>query len=434
MNIPASAPSLASPSPGAPTVLQRPVVEVASSVAALVLLHLMVMAVGMGWRWDITITLCTGATLRRLLPRWPFHVMTVTGLVVLYLWKPRFFFFEVPLLLALWLLRHRFWWFWGLLLSAGLALPKGLHRSFYRDATIWNWVSEAAMGHILLVAMLFWFEKRRGRLPDPTYPQWMTLFASASNPLNPLNLGPLEMWREPSVNVVGLARSLLLLAIKGSALWTLEGPLAHLIMSKQTYAQLSALSFAGLWLTVGLTYVRLALYLSGTADVAIVVLRTFGWHLAHPFRWALLAWNPVELWRRWSIYNRKLLIKCFYFPLGGGTKRRYLNVMVTFWASALVLHTGWVGSVYWIVGVNGLRDQTVYFTLQGLAVCACLMLWQRRGKDPASDKQLRLSTGRIVGTLGTQAYSALVHIIVMAPTVTWGERWRLMARCLGLPL
>lgn len=412
----------------------HPATETLASVGTLVLLHLMVSSIGMGWHWRITLALAVGAAARRLLPLSPYHVMMATGLVVLYLWKPRFIYFEVPLLAALWLLRHRFWLFWMLLLAAGVALPKTLHRSYHRHTSMWNWVSEAAVGHILLVAMLYWFEKRRGRLEDPTYPQWMTLFASASNPLNPLNLGPLEMWRQPAVNVVGLARSLILIACKGLALWTLEHPLSSQLVRDKSFEALSSLSVGGLWLSVALSYVRLALYLSGTADVAIVILRTFGWHLGHPFRWALLAWNPVELWRRWSIYNRKLLLKCFYFPLGGGNKRRYLNVMVTFWASALVLHTGWVGSIYWLVGVGGLRDQTVYFTLQGVAVCACLMLWQRTGKDPASDKQFRLSATRVLGTLGTQAYSALVHIVVMIPSVTWSERWVLMGRCLGLPL
>ena len=413
--------------------LARPWVQAVASIITMGVLPGIVMAMGMGWPWRITITLFVGAAACRLLPLSPYQVMMATGLVVLCLWKPRSLLFEVPILAALWLLRNRFWWFWTLLFTSAVAVPKTLHLRYFGNDALWNWANEAALGHLLLVAMLYWFEKRRGRLPDPTYPQWMTLFASASNPLNPLNLGPLEMWRQPALNIAGLASSLLLLSCKGLALWTLEHPLAHHLLRGRSFEALSALNFSSLWLAVGLSYLQLALYLSGTADVAIIILRAFGWHLQHPFRWALLAWNPVELWRRWSIYNRKLLLKCFYFPLGGATKRRYLNVMVTFWASAVVLHTGWVGSVYWLVGVEGLRDQVVYFTLQGLAVCACLMIWRRVGKEPGADRQLRLSPTRALGTLGTQAYSALVHIIVMVPSISWGQRWILMARCLGLP-
>jgi hypothetical protein len=167
-------------------------------------------------------------------------------------------------------------------------------------------------------------------------------------------------------------------------------------------------------------------------DVAVVVARAFGVRLPHPFRLALLAWNPVELWRRWGIYNRKLLLKLVYFPLGGSDRHRYLNVMLTFLASALVLHSGWIGSRYWEIGAGGWRDESVYFALQGLAVCACLAWWQLRGKDPRADRALRWSPSRVVATVATQALSAWLHLIVLPQQVPWAERWRLMVRCLGL--
>jgi hypothetical protein len=82
--------------------------------------------------------------------------------------------------------------------------------------------------------------------------------------------------------------------------------------------------------------------------------------------------------------------------------------------------------------VAGWRDQTVYFLLQGLAVCACLAYFRAAGKDPRSDRGLRLSWGRLAATAGTQAFSAWVHVLVLAPNLAWDERWRLMGRCLGL--
>jgi D-alanyl-lipoteichoic acid acyltransferase DltB (MBOAT superfamily) len=180
------------------------------------------------------------------------------------------------------------------------------------------------------------------------------------------------------------------------------------------------------------SYLFCALVLSGTADLVVVVARVFGWHLPHSFRWALLAWNPVELWRRWAIYNRRLLLTLVYFPLGGSERRRTLNVLLTFLASGLVLHSGWVGSKYWELGVGGWRDQSAYFLIQGLAVCGCLWFWRLTGKDPRSDRELRWSAPRVLGALATQAFSAWVHILVLAPQLEWSERWHLMARCLGL--
>src|SRR5262249_24922567 len=160
------------------------------------------------------------------------------------------------------------------------------------------------------------------------------------------------------------------------------------------------------WAVVALNYVALVLALSGVADLAVVIARLFGWRLQSPFRWALLAWKPVELWRRWGIYTRRFLLKTVYFPLGGNTRHRLLNVMATFMASALVLHSGWLGSKYWQVGPGGWRDHAIYFFMQGLAVCACLVFWQLTGKPPSADRELRWSWLRVPTTVATQAMSA----------------------------
>ena len=179
-------------------------------------------------------------------------------------------------------------------------------------------------------------------------------------------------------------------------------------------------------------YVDLALVLSGTADVAILLARLYGWPLESPFRWALLAWTPVELWRRWGIYNRKVLLKLIYFPLGG-RHRRVLNIMLTFLASAWLLHSGWFGSKYWIVGVPGWRDQAAYFLLQGAIVCVWLTvaeLWGRHA-DSAKETGLRWSWARLAGTAATQVAAALAHVIILAQALPFGDRFAVIARCLG---
>src|SRR5580704_8974426 len=146
-----------------------------------------------------------------------------------------------------------------------------------------------------------------------------------------------------------------------------------------------------------------------------------------PFRFALLAWNPVELWRRWGIYNRKLLLTLVYFPLGGNQRHRTRNVLLTFLASALLLHTGWFGSKYWEIGPAGWRDQTVYFLLQGLLVCGCLFYRDLRGaRRQRADHALRWSCSRAAGTVATQAASALVHAIVLARALPFAARFGLI--------
>jgi hypothetical protein len=39
---------------------------------------------------------------------------------------------------------------------------------------------------------------------------------------------------------------------------------------------------------------------------------------------------------------------------------------------------------------------------------------------------------RVAGTAATQAASALVHVVVLAQAIPFGDRWWVMARCLGL--
>jgi hypothetical protein len=106
--------------------------------------------------------------------------------------------------------------------------------------------------------------------------------------------------------------------------------------------------------------------------------------------------------------------------------------MLTFLASALLLHSGWFGSKYWQVGTAGWRDQSIYFLLQGAGVCACLAVWDWTGKSARSRGAPRWSLALVAGVVGTQAWSALVHVIILAPKVEIADRVRLVARCLGV--
>jgi D-alanyl-lipoteichoic acid acyltransferase DltB (MBOAT superfamily) len=193
-----------------------------------------------------------------------------------------------------------------------------------------------------------------------------------------------------------------------------------------------ALTHLKLWLVVYFNYATTVLWLSGTADFVVAVARACGIPLDFNYKFALLAWNPVEVWRRWAIYNRKLLLKLIYFPLGGNQRQVYRNIMATFLASAWVLHSGWIGSRYLEVGLEGWRDYSVYFIIQGLAVCGCLFYWKIIRKDSRSDRDLRFSPGRIVATVATQGFNAWVHVLILGQVGwTWGQRWELMGRLCG---
>ncbi len=404
-------------------------------LAAAALAGLAIAGSQLGLRWSvrISLTIWVGVVAVRLLPGRAHLLAGLTGVAVLAQWTAlRYAAYHLMLIGAAYALRRRPLLLLALAVLGVFLIPKELFRLFYHWQFFHDWLSPFLLAHFLLVLAYWWREDRRKVVPDPSFSDWLVLFLFPSHPMNPINFAPSHLWRPRTAVARDVLETLLLVASKALALLVLFRLLPGQRLWDRNLADLQGASWGGLWLSVGYGYLSVALTLSGTSDLVVVIARLFGWRLAHPFRWALLAWNPVELWRRWAIYNRRLLLTLVYFPLGGSERRRTLNVLLTFLASGLVLHSGWVGSKFWELGAGGWRDQTVYFLVQGLAVCACLWYWRLRGKDPRADRDLRWSPVRVLCTLATQAFSAWVHVLVMAPQIGWSDRWRLMARCLGL--
>jgi hypothetical protein len=403
------------------------------AAAVLVAVHVAGAPLGTALTPPITAMLLVGAVVISALPRHAYLIAGLTGLAVLTQWvSMRYFAYHLLLLGGAYLLRRRPWLLAAFVVLGGVVIPKEFFRLFYHFPFLHDWINSFLLAHFMVVVAYWHRAQKRGRAGETGFAGWLALFMFPTSAPNPINFAPSDIWRARSDDARAVVRSLGILSLKAGVVVAMAYLAPRLRLMDQTPAQVMALSFPQLWASTMWSYLHVALTLSGTADVVIVVARLYGWQLPHSFRFALLAWNPVELWRRWAIYNRKLLLTLVYFPLGGGERHRMLNVMATFLASAFVLHSGWVGSKYWEVGAGGWRDQTAYFLLQGAAVCACLWLWQLRGKDPQADRELRWSWGRVACTVATQAMSAWMHIIVLTPEVEWLDRWRLMARCLGL--
>jgi hypothetical protein len=405
----------------------------ALSAAVLAALTVVGPKLGLHWPWKISLAMWLGALAVRLLPGQAHLLAGLTGVAVLVQWTAlRYVAYHLLLVSSAFVLRRRPVALLFLVVFGVFVIPKEMFRLFYHWLFLHDWLSPFLLAHFFLVLGYWWREEQRGLLPSIRFGDWLVLFLFPSHAMNPMNFAPSQLWRARTADERAVLETLILVAAKALAVMLLARMLPGGRLSDQSGAVLQGRSWPALWLSVGHSYLFCALTLSGTADLVVLVARVFGWPLPHPFRWALLAWNPVELWRRWAIYNRRLLLTLVYFPLGGSERRRTLNVLITFLASGLVLHSGWVGSKFWELGAGGWRDQTVYFLIQGLAVCACLWLWRFTGKDPGSDRQLRWSAPRVLATLGTQAFSAWVHILVLCPQLSWSERWHLMARCVGL--
>ena len=384
--------------------------------------------------------LACGAVAMELTPSRPFEVATVFGMLTLVSTNKVYALYHLALVLALFAVRRRTLGLAVVLGGLALALPKHLFRAHYHSPGFYNWINEPSLALALFVTARWWRDRRDGRLPEAahpdgrSFPAFAALYFFPGHAVNPMVYGSTDLHVARRIDARGVLVALLLVACKAVAhtairRWFPEASYAALDRSRA-----DSLSCLALWGVVLLNYVDLALTLSGTADLAVTIARLYGWPLPSPFRWALLAWNPVELWRRWGIYNRRLLLGLVYFPLGGGRRWRYRNVMLTFLASALVMHSGWFGSKYWQVGRAGWRDESIYFLLQGIAVCACMLYGEWRGTR-ASDgaaRTLHWSWARAAGTTGTQLASALIHVVILAQAMPLEARFGVMARCLGL--
>ena len=411
------------------------VVRALLAAAVLTALTFIGPALGALWRPSISLTLFVGIVAVTALPARAYLLAGLCGVAVLLQFTAlRTSVYHLLLVAGAFALRRRPALLISFLLLTVVVIPKELFRRYYHATFLHDWVNPFLLAHLFLVVLTWWSTQMRGRANETSFAAWLCLLLFPSHPLNPMIFAPGDLWRPRLAVVRDVLTGLLIVAVKAAALWAIAWAWPQGQLAQQDPVALldGSRSWLQVWRSVGLSYLVCALALSGTADIAVVIARLFGWRLPHSFHWALLAWNPVELWRRWAIYNRKVLLSLVYFPLGGGDRHRTLNVMLTFAASGLVLHSGWLGSRYWETGVAGWRDQTLYFLLQGLAVCGCLWFWRWRGRSADLDRDLRWSFGRVLGTFATQALSAWLHILILTPNLALFDRCRLMARCVGL--
>ncbi|HTB60598.1 MAG TPA: hypothetical protein VLC06_22165 [Polyangia bacterium] len=381
--------------------------------------------------------LALGALAVHFAPERAFEVTALTGLVALAATNRPYALYHAALVGLLFVARNGTWALAALLGLLAIWLPKHLFASHYHQPTAYGWINEPSLVLVLFVTACWWRTRRDGRLPPAAKTAsplaWSLMYLFPGHALNPMVFAPSDVFRTRRLDVRGIGAGLLLVALKAGAHTAIGRFLGQASYAGLDAARMAALTRAQLWEVVSINYLDLVVTLSGTSDVAILLARLYGWPMASPFRFALLAWNPVELWRRWGIYNRKLLLTLVYFPLGGNQRHRTRNVLATFLGSALLLHTGWFGSKYWAIGLGGWRDQTVYFLVQGLLVCGCLWYRDLRGdRRESADHTLRWSWSRAAGTVATQGASALAHVIILAHALPFAARFGLIARCLAL--
>ena len=384
----------------------------------------------------ILVLMAAGALLAQARPEQRVGIACGVGVLALAMMNPTFSLYFVALVGALTVVRRNTVLFLGVLFSAAILAPKTAFVLRYHQPGYWNWINEPSLTIALVVSML-WLRTRVRTGPGTAAPHddplsFALYFLFPSHATNPMPYSPVLLSRARLFDARAILTLLGWFVAKAATLVLLRRFGQPAFLTRLGPGDLDTLARSELWGMVILSYVETCLTLAATADIPVLIGRLFGFPLPDPFRLPLLARNPVELWRRWGLYNRHVLLQLVYFPLGGGRRRKYLNVMLTFLASALLLHSGWFGSKYWHVGKAGWRDQSIYFLLQGVAVCACLALWDWTGTEARDRRAPRLSLALIPAIVATQGWSALVHVTVLAPNIELSDRARLVARCLGL--
>jgi len=98
------------------------------------------------------------------------------------------------------------------------------------------------------------------------------------------------------------------------------------------FADPSRFTSVAIWVAVVAFAVQIYCDFSGYSDIAIGILRVFGFQVPLNFDRPYFARSPSDFWRRWHISLSTWLREYLYIPLGGnrhGRLRSYLNLMAT---------------------------------------------------------------------------------------------------------
>ncbi len=323
--------------------------------------------------------------------------------------------------------------FWAVLILTTLVIPKGLYYFGYQHAHTWSWISDIGLTGLLLRYAYYYYEFRRGLFEKPGYFEHLSYLAFIPQITANLNFSPSAQWKNHGNFPAVYKRGWLLLGVAVGKI------IGFKILS---WVQLDIWSeqagILTIWSGAILTYLKWYLWLSAHYDLSISLCRFLGADLAPNFKFPLLAPSFIEQWRRWNIYNRKLLLKFFYFPFGGKEHHRFRNVFIVFLASAVLLHSGWFASKWPTVNGEYLLAWLLFAFLQ--AVVVCINMWQRdrRGLD---GHHWPTGVAYLKGLIVTQVTMCWLHLLIMGTGCMPGDqmipltqRLATMGRALGLPL
>ena len=116
------------------------------------------------------------------------------------------------------------------------------------------------------------------------------------------------------------------------------------ILVNQVYTHYETLPGSAILLATLLFAAQIYCDFNGYSSIAIGAAQVMGFKLMENFRQPYLATSCADFWHRWHISLSTWLRDYLYIPLGGNRcskQRKYLNVMITFFASGLWHGASW---------------------------------------------------------------------------------------------
>jgi alginate O-acetyltransferase complex protein AlgI len=210
----------------------------------------------------------------------------------------------------------------------------------------------------------------------------------------------------------------------------------------------SALTAGVAWLGIVCYTLQIYFDFSGYSDMAIGLMRMFGFRILENFNHPYIASSIREFWRRWHISLSNWFRDYLYVPLGGnrrGARRAYANLIVVFllcglWHGAnwpFVLWGAWHG-VFLVAERAGLERAlarhrilahvyTLAAVMGGWVLFRCDTLAHAghyytallgfSGADPAVHPLGQYANGLLLATLGA-------GVLFATPLATWFGAWR----------
>jgi alginate O-acetyltransferase complex protein AlgI len=162
--------------------------------------------------------------------------------------------------------------------------------------------------------------------------------------------GPIIRWRDiagqlrgRSVDVADMAEGVRRFAWGLGKKVLIANPLGH--VADQVFAlPADQLSTSSAWLGLACYTLQIYFDFSGYSDMAIGLMRMFGFRILENFDYPYIARSVREFWQRWHISLSNWFRDYVYVPLGGnrlGPARTYLNLLIVFLLCGLWHGAAW---------------------------------------------------------------------------------------------